>query len=499
MIFIKKRIIPYILIFTLVFGVVAKPIKAEAALLEAGLVYAAGQAALIIGGVALTVLVANNADIIVDATTQTIDDIKSAVGGAIMKQYDSLNDDTKSFIDGVKASVLADPLHFLTNPLTITPTVFAALFNQVSQIFKSGSVELTYAESPQLVLSKDRLSQLTSEQTAAINSSAGTVFCSNADGYNYIFILHADSYYGVINESGKLNIYKADKTPVAGMIDYYYFIPSIGEWKFASQSYSGSQIGAMETCLDPAYFAAYGLHMVDAETWEELTREVAVTANGMDDTVTPTITADAALTEEQIDAIVSGTLAASDVYNITYEQTDGGATDTTTDYTGTLSGIWESIKAIPQTIIDGIISGIKSIFIPSETALQEIQDKRDEKLPILIELQSWGNDVGYMLAHPEEYASNLSFVVDFGKSDTYWDYGGSTTNMISLDWYFDYKEDVDELLVGFAWLVFLWNLFGQAASLISGASSAAYLDTRNTHVVNDRPKLPSRSSKRKGD
>lgn len=502
MVFIKKRIIPYILIFTLVFGIVAKPIKAEASFALAGGALIGAEVAKTIGMCLLGTLVVAGVAVVIDEATDSLDDLYNSVGSSVLNRYNDLDNDTRSFVDTVWTNLRTNPLYYLVNPITITNAIFKGLFNAAKPIVESGEVTLDYSDYGQTAIPASILSEIgnsleNAQQVIFIDNSV-----ANANIPYYVYILASEvAYVAMADDGSRVYLYDSEFKACTSPTTYYYYSvgASSSNWYSSTMSAYQISVNTMKGMAvdNPDYVGYSGCNVVNMEfITQQRTAEIPL--DGVLGTVAPTIE-DVTVMTSDISDVVTGTKAVEDVFTVTETTTGDITTDTTTDYTGTLTGIWDSVKAIPQTIIDGIIEGIKSIFIPSETALQEIQDKRDEKLPILIELQSWGNDVGYMLAHPEEYASNLNFVVDFGKSDTYWDYGGSTTNMISLDWYFDYKEDVDELLVGFAWLVFLWNLFGQAASLISGASSAAYLDTRNTHVINDRPKLPSRSSKRKGD
>ena len=150
-----------------------------------------------------------------------------------------------------------------------------------------------------------------------------------------------------------------------------------------------------------------------------------------------------------------------------------------------VSSIYNVIISLPKLIAEAIGEVLKVLFIPSDEDIQEVKELMNEKLPIIPILTGFGDDVVEVLENPEDYVSDLEFGVDFGKAETYWDYGESNTNMMNLSWYLKYRDKVNDIIVGFAWLVFLWNLFGQLPSIISGNNNSRYLNTNSKGKVKE--------------
>lgn len=62
-----------------------------------------------------------------------------------------------------------------------------------------------------------------------------------------------------------------------------------------------------------------------------------------------------------------------------------------------------------------------------------------------------------------------SIKIDLGAAQSNYGYQyGGEVEMLDLSWYTPYKKTVDDLVSGFLWILFLWNLFKRAPSIISG-------------------------------
>lgn len=135
-----------------------------------------------------------------------------------------------------------------------------------------------------------------------------------------------------------------------------------------------------------------------------------------------------------------------------------------------LQSIFNAIKGIA----DRIVSGIKGLFVPDQTAVDSFSDEVDAKLPFIGTLQGFGGDLAYKLEHPEECANGLGLttVVDLGKGRG--SYLGTTKHdLLDVSWYLEYKPMVDDIIVGFCWLCFLWNCYGALPRIIHGEGSIA--------------------------
>lgn len=174
------------------------------------------------------------------------------------------------------------------------------------------------------------------------------------------------------------------------------------------------------------------------------------------------------------DAIADGTFAPIPELSEKWEGTDDpAAPDDTTVVPGItpwLRSIFDGIKGIA----DRIVNGVKGLFVPDQTSVDSFSDVVDAKLPFIGTLQGFGDDLAYKLEHPEECANGLGLttVVDLGKGRFH--YLGSTKhNLLDVSWYLEYKPMVDDIIVGFCWLSFLWNCYGALPRIIHGEGSIA--------------------------
>ena len=152
--------------------------------------------------------------------------------------------------------------------------------------------------------------------------------------------------------------------------------------------------------------------------------------------------------------------------------------------------------SLGQATIDAFGEMINSIFtklfVPSEATLTEITNLLDEKLPLITDLSSWVDDLMKIMQSPKDYASKLTFNVDMSKAEnTHWDYGDSSTNALSASWYMKYKSTVDDIIVGIAWLIFLWNAHCRLPAIISAISTTTFAGANleyQKYSVNTRTK-----------
>jgi len=145
-----------------------------------------------------------------------------------------------------------------------------------------------------------------------------------------------------------------------------------------------------------------------------------------------------------------------------------------------LSSIFQGIKSIP----DAIARAIAKIFTPSQEAVDNLASEVDTKLPFIPVLKDFGSDLVYNLEHPEACADGLGLttVVDLGKGrGTY--LGNTRHDLFDVTWYLEYKPLVDDLIVGFCWLVFLWNCYGALPRIIHGEGSTITVHAREFPAV----------------
>ena len=150
-----------------------------------------------------------------------------------------------------------------------------------------------------------------------------------------------------------------------------------------------------------------------------------------------------------------------------------------------LKGLLDAIISLLTAIRDGILSipqaiakAIAAVFTPSAEATASLQGIAAEHLPIAADLADISNRVVSTIESPSGSGGlGYTLSVDLGKHVG----GGWSDTVITLldvSWYKPYKPLVDDTIVGLAWLLFLWNLYGALPSIIHGMASGLNVTSR---------------------
>lgn len=149
-----------------------------------------------------------------------------------------------------------------------------------------------------------------------------------------------------------------------------------------------------------------------------------------------------------------------------------------------LKGLLDAIIALLTAIRDGILSipqaiakAIAAILCPSDAAVESLQGIVAQQLPIIAELKSISDAVVGTVQAPGSGSLGYTLSIDLGKH-VGGGWGDAVIGLLDTSWYKPYKPLVDDTIVGIAWLVFLWQLYGQIPSIIHGLSSTGNLSAR---------------------
>lgn len=150
---------------------------------------------------------------------------------------------------------------------------------------------------------------------------------------------------------------------------------------------------------------------------------------------------------------------------------------------GLLKDIWNAIIGIPKAILDGLIEILKALFIPSEDVTAKFQEQVDKKLPVIGDLQGVGDDLVSNFSRESDPFSDarMTTQIDLSKAAN-GKYGTAKIDLFDLSWYVPYRPLVDDIIVGFAWIVFLWNLYGAMPSIIHGGASGLHTTSQIEHA-----------------
>lgn len=188
----------------------------------------------------------------------------------------------------------------------------------------------------------------------------------------------------------------------------------------------------------------------------------------------PSITTIQELAADSLQMIVDGVLNPTGelVENPTGEGTEDPAVPdddvVVPGVTSWLQSLLQGVKAIP----DAFTNALTSVFTPSQEAVDSLSAEVDAKLPIIPTLKRFGDTLVDNLEHPEKCADGLGLttVVDLKKGRGSY-LGNTTHNLLDVSWYLEYKSLVDDIIVGFCWLCFLWNCYGALPRIIHGEGS----------------------------
>lgn len=386
--------------------------------------------------------------------------------------------------------------HFLGNTITTDIAINAGLVSPALSDYEAAA----YNHMTQAQLDYITKTNTTSHQITAYNQSSVLTGCIITQ-----YFLPASVVYVLVKPNGIVELLdKYGKIVTISSAPNAYLMTYLGstkQWTGATKMTSFAlnahnfdvDYGGLKVLTGSTYADAIGLTTTIPAPW----------AIPDEDTALPYVPSLTIPWQTAIDIGVGEKDIADYVDAVPDAKPDTG-TDTATGWASLwswLSNILDAIKAIPLTIVSAIVNGvtdivdgvtdvvdgIKSIpdkildvlsrvFIPSDTALESVQTLLNQKLPIIDQLSSWIDDLMKIMQNPNSFASNLTFEVDMSKAEnTYWNWGNSKSNALSVTWYTSkYKSTVDDIIVGIAWLIFLWNLHAMLPSIISCVSTVTF-------------------------
>ena len=214
----------------------------------------------------------------------------------------------------------------------------------------------------------------------------------------------------------------------------------------------------------------YSTGKIDAYNNDSLTTMPADVVITPEVETTPVVpNADATSNVLTLPTDVSGTIGLTSTDVNVGATTDTPGTDIGTgENTGTAetTGLLQKILDVLMALGDYILEGIKHIFIPDVALLDDMRDAIEEKFPIIDELKGIVDDIVSILTN--KYTEPPSIIIPLSKAESEIDYGSDCITM-DLSWYQPYKEKVDLVIIGFAYIFFAWRLYYRLPGIISGA------------------------------
>lgn len=131
-----------------------------------------------------------------------------------------------------------------------------------------------------------------------------------------------------------------------------------------------------------------------------------------------------------------------------------------------VDGIVEGITGGFDFIVDGILDGLKALFIPSDEYFSEkLQEFREEFA--FVDTIAGVIEMIQEVFSSEEFGE---FYVDLGASEGKLNFGDKKINLLDVSWYERYKPYGDSVISAILWVTYLHSLWRQIPGIIGGAS-----------------------------
>ena len=141
-----------------------------------------------------------------------------------------------------------------------------------------------------------------------------------------------------------------------------------------------------------------------------------------------------------------------------------------TDLGSTIGGFFtdlgSTIGGFFTDLLDGILEGLKGLFIPEEQYFADEAEDFIDKFAFVDSLVEFANRLKDSMLSQEfgslevDLSASTSSVVNYG----------GKVNILDVSWYAPYKQYGDNIISAFLWIAYLWSLFKQLPGIISGAS-----------------------------
>lgn len=135
---------------------------------------------------------------------------------------------------------------------------------------------------------------------------------------------------------------------------------------------------------------------------------------------------------------------------------------------GVKNSIISSVGTAFQAVGEFILDGIRSFFVPDEEFLEEKINVVKEKFGFIDSIKSSWENISSLLVNGEEKVPKIE--IDLSRAETKYNYGGKVL-ALDLSWYARYKPTIDNFIVAFSYISFVFFVFKRAPEIISGAGA----------------------------
>lgn len=119
-------------------------------------------------------------------------------------------------------------------------------------------------------------------------------------------------------------------------------------------------------------------------------------------------------------------------------------------------------------MFDGVVSGIREIFVPDEDFVTERWNSIRERFSFVDSISETA-DIIIRFFKDTIFDEPPKIYINLGNAESKYDYG-SSAYCLDMTWYARYKPIVDPFLSGWIWLCFIYRVYTKLPSIIGGVA-----------------------------
>lgn len=145
---------------------------------------------------------------------------------------------------------------------------------------------------------------------------------------------------------------------------------------------------------------------------------------------------------------------------------DGWFAGLAQSFSNIINGLKEGISDIMTSLGQFILDGLSALFLPDADFINTKIDIIKEKFSFVTSVKDMFDDIVSMIS---QAGDPPVISIDLTSIDSKYNFGSSVN--INFDWYVKYKPQVDKIIIGFAYIGYVFLLYKRLPSIITGAGA----------------------------
>lgn len=137
-------------------------------------------------------------------------------------------------------------------------------------------------------------------------------------------------------------------------------------------------------------------------------------------------------------------------------------------FTSAISSLGSKIENALSRLNNGILDGIKEIFIPDEDFISERWNSIKARFSFADSISNTASAI-VRFFETTAFDEPPKVYINFDFAESKYDYGGQAY-CLDMSWYARYKPVVDAFLSAWLWLCFIWRVYTRLPAIINGAA-----------------------------